>query len=146
MSSPPALRQMSFEALASEAAVRTLVNDARTRLETARVDADLCGSVVIVLAEALNNVVEHAYAGLPPGQIRLEIGIFDDEILINICDHGQALPNGTIPPARLPDASGPLESLPEGGFGWYLIHDLTNDMSYTRQGTENHLNLTFARH
>ena len=32
-----------------------------------------------------------------------------------------------------------MDDLPEGGFGWGLIHDLTQGLSYRRVAEENHV-------
>jgi serine/threonine-protein kinase RsbW len=48
-----------------------------------------------------------------------------------------------LAPRDLPDASGPLHSLPEGGFGWFLIQNLANTLDYRRMAGENHLYLGF---
>ena len=31
------------------------------------------------------------------------------------------------------------QDLPEGGFGWFLIRELTHDLTYRRDGSRNHL-------
>lgn len=134
----------SLETIASEDAVRDILDGLRQTLETSRIDPDLCGSIAIAVAEALNNVVEHAYAGQTPGTVRITAEQTHDEVRISIWDQGLGLPNGTLPPAHLPEATGPLDSLPEGGFGWYMIHDLTNSLSYRREAGENQLDLVFA--
>ena len=35
-----------------------------------------------------------------------------------------------------------LHDLPEGGFGWGMIRDLTDDLSYRRDGARNELRFT----
>ena len=49
---------------------------------------------------------------------------------------GQILQRG-VGAGKLPDTA--LEDLPEGGFGWHLIHSLTNDLTYLRTGGCNRL-------
>lgn len=39
-------------------------------------------------------------------------------------------------PPRPPDIEG-VESLPEGGFGWLIIHGLTRSLVYFREGSRN---------
>ena len=66
----------------------------------------------------------------------------DDTLRITVQDRGVALVNG-IPeglPAELGDR---LEDLPEGGFGWFLIRQLSETVTYLRQGDRNNLSLTF---
>lgn len=130
---------------ATEHAVRDIMDALRKSLEASDCDADLIGSTTIVVAEALNNVVEHAYADQTPGPMAIEATDDGTSICISITDEGRGLPNAQIPVARLPDASGPLETLPEGGFGWYLIHDLTSSLSYRRDGNVNRLDMVLPR-
>lgn len=98
-----------------------------------RVDID---SVEIVVVEALNNIVEHAYPD-SPGDIDLCIEAGNDQITVEIIDTGKPLPDLRPPEPRLPDHT----TLPEGGFGWFLIHSLTTTMSYLRDGNRNVLRL-----
>lgn len=135
---------LSIRTTASEEAVRDMTEALRSALEDLGTEADLCGSITIVVAEALNNVVEHAYAGQPPGPIKLTATQSPEEIQISLRDTGCSLPNGTLPVTRLPDVSGPLQTLPEGGFGWYLIRDLTSRLTYRRESGENRLDMVFA--
>lgn len=96
---------------------------------------DSRASVQIVLAEVLNNIVEHAYAERP-GQIEISIRHDDGALACRICDSGAALPGRRPPAGTLP----PLEdvpSLPEGGFGWFLIRSLVSDLTYQRENGRN---------
>jgi len=92
------------------------------------------GDLELVLAEVLNNIVEHAYAQ-GQGTILLELGARPGGLQCRVQDWGHAMPGGALPAgqlaARLPD------DLPEGGFGWHLIRCLTRDLSYARIGGSN---------
>ncbi len=97
----------------------------------------------IVLAEALNNIVEHAYAKAP-GEIEVTLEISAHGLKCNIVDHGIAMPGGELPAGELADpapvgvAPGvAIDDLPEGGFGWHLIRALSQDLRYRRVGGEN---------
>jgi serine/threonine-protein kinase RsbW len=96
------------------------------------------------LAEAINNVVEHAYAGRKPGLIKILCELQSDLLDIRICDHGGPMPQKRLPQGLALDVSGPRRDLPEGGFGWFLIRDLANEIWYDRLGDENHLLLRFG--
>ena len=93
------------------------------------------GTAEIVLAEALNNIVEHACADLP-GQIRVTVTRSDAGIFCVIRDRGRPMPGGALPAGHL----APMEAggdLPEGGFGWFLIRRLARDVTYDRCDGEN---------
>jgi serine/threonine-protein kinase RsbW len=94
------------------------------------------GTVELVLAEVLNNVAEHAYAG---GSGPVEVGLCATPLGIacRIVDRGLAMPEGRLPDGGLPPAE--PDDLPEGGFGWHLIRNLTADLSYARSAGQNRL-------
>ena len=90
------------------------------------------GTAELVLAEVLNNVAEHAY-GEATGPVTVCLARTDGGVRCVIVDQGQAMPGGILPEGRLPPAAEvPLDDLPEGGFGWFLIRSLTQDLRYSR--------------
>lgn len=94
----------------------------------------------LVLAEALNNIVEHAYADTGIGVIDLDISVHDHAVWCVLIDGGCAMPNGKVPqPKRYVLEEMAMKDLPEGGFGWGLIHDLTAGLNYQRHDGRNHL-------
>ena len=97
---------------------------------------DLRGRAEIVLAEVLNNIVDHAYADCA-GEITLELSEEPAGIACRICDNGSAMPGLVLPEGQL--AAHDPDALPEGGFGWFLIRTLTQDLCYARQGRINEL-------
>ncbi|MDP3960594.1 MAG: ATP-binding protein [Pseudorhodobacter sp.] len=95
------------------------------------------GTAEIVLAEALNNIVEHAYAR-DSGKIELTLQLHQSELVCLIEDQGLAMPRHALPTGELPEITGP-DALPEGGFGWHLIRSLSRDLHYRRIGGRNQL-------
>ncbi|MFN7053455.1 MAG: ATP-binding protein, partial [Gemmobacter sp.] len=102
----------------------------RTLPETAR------GTAEVVLAEALNNIVEHAYAA-SEGDIEITLTSDKGGLTCRIVDHGRPMPAHRLPDGTLP-APDPLPP-PEGGFGWYLIRTLSRDLEYRHADGRNHL-------
>jgi serine/threonine-protein kinase RsbW len=102
----------------------------------------------VVLAEVLNNIVEHAYADRA-GSISVAIRQTGAGLNCLVTDEGNPMPGGQLPagnhPAQrdgMPDlqlGDLQLDDLPEGGFGWYLIRRLTRDLEYSRNGQQNWL-------
>ncbi|MES2142769.1 MAG: ATP-binding protein [Pseudomonadota bacterium] len=92
------------------------------------------GRAELVLAEALNNIVEHAYAEAG-GEIELTLCLNGQGLNCRIVDHGAPMPGEALPQGIL-DAP---EDLPEGGFGWYLIRTLAEDLRYARVADQNQL-------
>lgn len=125
--------------LASEPAVRTILGDLRGWLHGANVPADSLGTVELVLAEALNNIVEHAYAQTGRGPVQMSVRRHKAHLAFDVLDQGLPLPGLVLPVPNLPGTDGPVCTLPEGGFGWFLIHRLTYDLTYQRDTGRNHL-------
>ena len=132
---------LSFRAteLEARAGIRAVIR----RLGARRLGDDHLGNVEIVLAEAVNNVVEHAYSGTPGGEVQVCCDLDPPGLIIRICDTGHPLPDSRLPPGRTADLTGPRQDLPEGGFGWFLIRQLTSDISYERRDGCNCLFLGF---
>ncbi len=95
------------------------------------------GTAEIVLAEALNNIVEHAYAR-NSGKIELTLQLHCAELVCQIEDQGEAMPGEVLPKGLLPLIVS-QDDLPEGGFGWHLIRALSRDLHYRRVGGRNQL-------
>ena len=80
--------------------------------------------VRLVVAEMLNNIVEHAYSDADlPGPIHIACHHAPDGLHLAVSDEG--LP--------MPDLQAPL--------GWFLIRDLAKDLSYRRLAQENRIDL-----
>jgi serine/threonine-protein kinase RsbW len=124
--------------------VRSILTELRQRLIALGLMSDQGGAVEIVLAEALNNIVEHAYALQEARPLQLHADLKAGWLEIELRDRGRPLPGLGLPHPILPDTSGPIGNLPEGGFGWYLIHNLTDRVRYNRIAEENHLYLGFV--
>ena len=131
---------------ASGMAVRTALADLRTHLSARNVPPGLIGTVELALAEALNNIVEHAYAPDRPGEILLAVALTRDRLRCTLRDRGEPLPDMTLPDDDPPNPGMAREALPEGGFGWFLIREMTEGLCYMRTGNENILTLEFALH
>ncbi|MGB5558324.1 MAG: ATP-binding protein [Paracoccaceae bacterium] len=93
----------------------------------------------IVLAEILNNVVEHACCGRPDCRIDVVIDRVQTGLLVTVVDDGDAMPDGAPPAGKAAEIQCDLVRLPEGGFGWSLIRDLTRDVVYARSDGRNYL-------
>ena len=133
--------KMSF--CATELEARAAIATISGRLRALDLASSRADEVEIALAEAVNNVVEHAYAGSEPGIVRILCSLRGPHLDIRICDTGGPLPQNRLPPGLAADVSVAKSDLPEGGFGWFLIRELTSDIRYDRCGLINHLSLRF---
>lgn len=141
MTPVPTVFSVTFDA--TELDARRAIGQIVERLETSGLGDDQVGTVQIVLAESVNNVVEHSYAGQNAGQIEVECDVAQDALSIQICDTGTSLIDQGLPAGKPADVSGTRDTLPEGGFGWFLIRALTRDIAYHRENGCNHLVLSF---
>ena len=119
--------------------VRLAIENAMSTLEPLSLPEEEASSVEIALAEALNNVVEHAYPADAPGIVKLVLRHGRAGLLVEIRDNGKPMPNGRTPAGTHPTDAHPSNDLPEGGFGWFLIRELARDLVYDRENGENFL-------
>jgi serine/threonine-protein kinase RsbW len=117
--------------------VRTALRAAVARFMR-QLSPDESGTLELVLAEVLNNIVEHGYAEGAPGTITLSIVRDRRSLSCSVSDDGMALPDDCLKARAETESTRPEpEALPEGGFGWFLIRDLTQDLGYRREDGRN---------
>lgn len=101
--------------------------------------SDLKANCELVLAEVLNNIEEHSYAGQDGCKIDIHVIAQPGTILVETRDEGVPMPGLVVPEKRLPHNKVARDALPEGGFGWYLIHELAPNPIYVRKDDINYL-------
>lgn len=113
---------------------------------TSGMDAGEASLIELAIVEALQNSIEHGYAGAP-GRLELEADVDDQRVQAEIRD--------TAPPIDLirvvtppDDEMFPLDraSLQERGRGLGIIRGVFDQVVFTRSESGNHLALTRARH
>lgn len=112
-------------------------------LETQGLPPHKASDVKIALAEAINNVVEHAYADVTPAKVQVRCRLHKNWLEILIADTGNPLPGFRVPDGVPAPLGSTIQGLPEGGFGWFLIHELTSDIRYEHSEGCNRLSLRF---
>lgn len=136
------LSPVEFSIQSGEFAVREALEHFLAALGPIGLHAEERTAVELVLAEALNNIVEHAYPDTAAqGVIQIRGQLCRDGLHINITDMGEMMPNGKTPLGLAPNVDVNLKDLPEGGFGWFLIRSLVKEVSYDRVDGENRLQL-----
>lgn len=135
--------EIHFES--GELAVRQALQQFIASLSPLHLGVEEKGMVELVMAEVLNNIVEHAYPDpAQVGPICIVCVHQSNGLLVEICDSGHAMPKERLPIGRLASVDVDLQDMPEGGFGWFLIQHLAKDVSYQRVGNENYLNMRLA--
>jgi len=141
MGDPPLLPPFTVWIEGNERAVRNGLAKLLLCLKPLALSADDTSTIELVLAEALNNIIEHALSDRPePTTIEMR-GAFcaTNGLRITIIDLGTPMPTGKAPVGKAPDLEVATDDLPEGGFGWFMIHTLASNVRYTRVGEANHL-------
>ena len=100
--------------------VRALVNEVG--------DANGCGGVcisqmVMAVDEACQNIIRHAYAGDPEGEIVVDIRRQDDAIAIHLLDFAAPVDVSKIKPR-------PLDDVKPGGLGTHFIHECMDESGF----------------
>lgn len=94
----------------------------------------------LALAEGFTNAVRHAHGGLPPETpIDINVVCQGDRVDIYIWDQGQP-----FDPTGLPEPEpGSLNQM--GGYGWFLMRRVADQVSYYRRRDRNCLAITQYR-
>jgi serine/threonine-protein kinase RsbW len=131
--------------MSGEMAVRETLKQVLTGLGPLAMDADELATVELVLAEAMNNIVEHAYPEADAqGPIRIGCTHKVNGLHFTIVDEGKPMPGGQMPIGLAQNVDVDPLDMPEGGFGWFLIRDLAKEVRYQRVGQDNQLDLRIA--
>ena len=86
-------------------------------------------NIRLVVVEALNNVAEHAYQNDTNRYISIYLSFTTDFVLISISDKGLTNYSG-IEPKELEFSLDDPDSIPEGGFGFSIMHNIMDEISY----------------
>lgn len=141
----PGVASFDLTVRSGEFAARDALAQILKAMERANLDVEETCTVQLVLAEVLNNILEHAYPPTDPaGSIHILCNHAANGLNFRITDHGRAMPDGQTPLGMPQPVDVDLVDLPEGGFGWFLIHNLAKDVVYERIGQNNLLCLRIA--
>ena len=91
--------------------------------------------IELSLAEALNNIIKHAYKGNESNKIEIRMSIDDSQFKVILTDFGLARNNVGKPVLEFDPND--IDSLPEGGMGLYIIEQLMDENIYYRDGEKN---------
>jgi len=109
----------------------------------AGVGGDVPFKLSLALDEAVVNVINYAFADLPPPhRIEIELAIEPDRVTAVIIDNGRAFDPLVVAPA---DPNIPLADRKLGGLGIHLVRTMMDRVDYQRADGENRLRLEKAR-
>ena len=104
---------------------------------------DCIFKMTLALEEAVANVINHAFVGLPPPHsITVRLDVTGQSISAEIIDNGRPFDPTAAPD---PDLALPLEERRPGGLGILLMHKMMDRLTYRRSDGTNILRLEKAR-
>lgn len=118
--------------------VRVLSGALRGIGQELQLSNDKLGQLELMLVEAVNNAIEHAYQLQEGHDVHVRVEYSPQEICLIISDNGLGMPDELHTQIR--DMPNP-EDLPEGGWGMGLIHALADSIRYIRDAQGNHLHV-----
>lgn len=99
----------------------------------------------LAIVEAANNCIEHAYKDETHHEIFFEVFIDDEQLVVDITDHGSPMPRGRLEQAlsydELEEAGQEIDSTSGSGRGLTLLKSILDDVSYTSHDGANTLSL-----
>ena len=105
---------------------------------TIQLNNEIAGQLELILVEAVNNVIEHAYKKTS-GYIDVYLEALITKVAITIKDKGIPVPSEVQnTPKEMPD----INTLPEGGWGLGLIYALADDIQHYTKNNINIMRLT----
>jgi serine/threonine-protein kinase RsbW len=81
----------------------------------------------LAVDEACTNIIQHGYAGRPPGSIDVRVEANGTRIAVTIADRGASFAPSLLPE---PDLVSDWSSRPLGGLGWHLIRSAVDEIDY----------------
>jgi anti-sigma regulatory factor (Ser/Thr protein kinase) len=136
-----ASHELRVEPLVSE--IPRLIEWLEARCGAEGITDDATLQIALAVEEAVSNVVNHAFAGLPPPyMIRVRLDIMDESVAVEIVDNGHPFDPTSAPD---PDLTQPLEGRNPGGLGIHLIRGMVDRIQYRHSDGKNILRLEQAR-
>jgi len=105
-----------------------------------KLNETLSSQLELILVEAVNNVIEHAYQNKQGLSIDTVFEVNSIEVTLTIKDYGLSAPVEIHEVDRtMPDINPDISDLPEGGWGLALIHSLADQVKHFRENGNNTL-------
>ncbi|MDF2463134.1 MAG: anti-sigma-factor antagonist [Ramlibacter sp.] len=113
--------------LAIPSSLGTLLAFLDDTCKEAGLDDEAAFAVRLAGEEACTNIINHAYAGVDPGPISLEVRCDSAQVVIRIEDRAPLFSPEDAPP---PDLTSDWQSRREGGLGWHLIRQMMDEVRH----------------
>ena len=136
---PSATDLFALNVAATPAGVRHALLQTIGHLKNLGVAPAVLSDTELVLAEVLNNIVEHALVAKTDTSFSLQLWHRGTQLEFMTQDSGKPMPNHMLPAAGMPNLNVKRADLPEGGFGWPIFLTLAQNICYRRAGRTNAL-------
>ncbi len=83
--------------------------------------------IELAVDEATTNIIQHAYAGQQPGDIRMVCGRDGNHFIVSLFDHGTPFDPKTVP---APDLTSSIDQREAGGLGIFLMGRMMDDVQF----------------
>ncbi|CAM2009820.1 ATP-binding protein [Acanthopleuribacter pedis] len=101
--------------------------------------SEVAYQVELCVVEMLNNVIEHGYKFQKGHDIKVRFGVGDGRLEVIIIDEAEPM-GGTNEPRLCYDIEN-IESIPENGYGRYLVKQIMDQVDYRTERGSNYLSM-----
>ncbi len=108
--------------------IRLLTGLVSDLAERARLSDQAIFDCRLAVDEACMNIIRHAYAQQPGGEIEVVVEVGEGQCIIHLTDFGESYNPNQVP---LPRKGDPLEEAKPGGLGLFLMRSVMNEVHYT---------------
>jgi len=95
-----------------------------------KVNGEIYGNILISITEAVNNAIIHGNKNDESKQVRIQLKKSNDRLSFHISDEGRG-----FDPKSIPDPTSPENILKCGGRGVFLMHELSDSLSFRNNGS-----------
>jgi len=107
------------------------------------VEPSTIGKITLAVDEAVANVMEHAYEGLEPGDVRVAVRRDEDRFVVTVTDKGHQFDPGSI---ASPDMRQHVKMGNRNGLGIFLIRQIMDEINYSYVHKSGHNELRMVKY
>ncbi len=122
------------------ASIRAMVKDAATRCFS---EPMMAGKITLAVDEAVANVMEHAYEGVEPGDVKVSVTSDGSKFCVTVADQGVHFDPSSI---SNPDIKQHVQQGKRNGLGIFLIRQIMDEINYTFVQSKAHNELRMVKY
>lgn len=129
---------LTIEVPNAQDAIAPATEEAERWLEAHEVSTKAIYLALLAIEELVTNCINYGYDDTAEHTIRIEFGLADGAMTMEVVDDGHAFDPLNAPE---PDLSVELEDRPVGGLGIHMLRKLADEMAYERVDGKNRVKL-----